>query len=687
MLAALLAVGQVTMSARASMVQANETSRTISLAIAVGDVLHETQKERGGSAVYLSSNGSSFSSELRAQHDATDVAIQALTEKLEEIGADVDPTIVAAVEAVLDDLGDVPGRRVAVLALDAELGPTIAAYTATNQDLLSVVITIEQGQSTSETSRGTLAYRSVLQGKEAAGIMRAQFANVFTNDAFGEGQLSLLIKLQTRRDVALAQFADFATDELKAEDAARRAGTAFNTVSALESDAITNGVAGFDVDPVAWFGQKTAYIDELKSLEDGQAQSVLDGADDTSSIATRAFWSLILAASVLIGAIVAFSVLVVSTIVDALRRISEHAEKIAAGNLQMDDLEIPGDDEIASLGKKFDSMTDTLMLLGRQIDAIASVDLDDGSIEETLPGQLGDKMARLADATRSQLELAAKEEQHMSETVMLLGEISNRASLLLANSTVLSSVSDDLTLGAGETSDQASSVSAAAEEASAIANSVAIALAQLQESVTEIATSAGMATATAQRAVAVSDETRATIERLGESSTEIGQVVDLISSIAEDTNVLALNATIEAARAGEAGKGFAVVANEVKTLANQTAEATADIKRRVKRIQDDSRQAVAAIDSVSSVIHEISDSQHSIASAVEEQTATTAEIASAVEDVAKTSEEIAMSITAVADASTRTSANAGRTKDASVELTGLATDLANLSRSNEPVPV
>ena len=69
-------------------------------------------------------------------------------------------------------------------------------------------------------------------------------------------------------------------------------------------------------------------------------------------------------------------------------------------------------------------------------------------------------------------------------------------------------------------------------------------------------------------------------------------MVKVITSIAEQTNLLALNATIEAARAGEAGKGFAVVANEVKELAQETAQATEDIARRVEAIQADTTGAV-----------------------------------------------------------------------------------------------
>ena len=86
------------------------------------------------------------------------------------------------------------------------------------------------------------------------------------------------------------------------------------------------------------------------------------------------------------------------------------------------------------------------------------------------------------------------------------------------------------------------------------------------------------------------------MKRLGESSQEIGEIVQLVSDFTSQTNLLALNAAIEAARAGEHGRGFAIVAQEIRNLANGSAEATKQIHARIKGVQNETNSVVIAIE-------------------------------------------------------------------------------------------
>ena len=197
---------------------------------------------------------------------------------------------------------------------------------------------------------------------------------------------------------------------------------------------------------------------------------------------------------------------------------------------------------------------------------------------------------------------------------------------------------------------QSSAVSAGASQATNNVQTVASASQQLSSSIAEIGQRVTQASAVSKRAADEGARTNTQVSGLAEAAQKIGEVVALINDIASQTNLLALNATIEAARAGEAGKGFAVVASEVKSLANQTAKATEDIRAQVAAIQGETRSAVDAIQGISKTILEVNEISSSIAAAVEEQTAATQEITRNVHEAASGTQDVSKNISGVGTA-------------------------------------
>jgi methyl-accepting chemotaxis protein PixJ len=177
-------------------------------------------------------------------------------------------------------------------------------------------------------------------------------------------------------------------------------------------------------------------------------------------------------------------------------------------------------------------------------------------------------------------------------------------------------------------------------------------------------------------------ETSKKVQQLGESSQKISKVLNLIGRFAAQTNLLALKASIEAARAGEEGRGFAVLADEVRVLARQSAEATAEIESLITNIQTQTNEVVAAMEagtqqvtSGTQLLDETRQSLNKITDVSQQISELVQAIASAAVVQSQASKEVTATMTDVAAIANQTSNEATAVSASFKELLALAQEL------------
>jgi methyl-accepting chemotaxis protein len=196
----------------------------------------------------------------------------------------------------------------------------------------------------------------------------------------------------------------------------------------------------------------------------------------------------------------------------------------------------------------------------------------------------------------------------------------------------LRTTASGLTQSAEKTNLQSMTAAAASKQAATSVEAISTATNHLSNAVSEISAQVHQSNRIASQAAGEADRTQAEVRGLAEVAERIGGIVELIRNIAGQTNMLALNATIEAARAGEAGRGFAIVAQEVKSLADATARATAEISGQVAGIQDATQHVASFIASIAGTTRQVSSIAFTVEEAIAEQAQMTQEIARRIEE-------------------------------------------------------
>lgn len=348
---------------------------------------------------------------------------------------------------------------------------------------------------------------------------------------------------------------------------------------------------------------------------------------DYTEAALPILWTtlLVLIITLLAGAIL--TVLFVRSITKRLNRLIEGSRLVAQGDLTV---------------QIRDSAVDELGLLAQGFDYMIT------SLRNVLK-QTSDTAQQVA-ASSEQLTASAEETSQATQSIASTMEEVAAGSESQANqSEVTANSMKEMTDGVRHIAVNAQNVTTSALNSSEAAADGYESLQSVQEQILQISQSSTTLTEA--------------VQHLGEHSARIGSIVDMITEIASQTNLLALNAAIEAARAGEHGRGFAVVAEEVRKLAEQSAQSAREIADVIHTIQSETNRTVEESTQVSKAVEDglgkVDAARNSFAkirSAIEEVSTQIQEVSAAVQQLSASSEEITGLVGHIAEIATSASA-------------------------------
>jgi len=324
-----------------------------------------------------------------------------------------------------------------------------------------------------------------------------------------------------------------------------------------------------------------------KAAKDAEDQLLIDQQQANSSILLFIVFGI-----VMLFFSVVMIILLNRTIAQPLKEIAKIATQISEGDLNVEISNVERKDEVGILLQTFNRMVNVLKRMATAAQQIASGDLTGSIIPQSGKDILGNTFLQMINNLR-------RITKDILEGVNLLG---SSASEILAATTQVASGSAETASAISETTTTVEEVRQAAQLSSQKASRVSENAQQVSQ-VTQSGQKAVDETVNGMHNIQNQMESVAnTIVRLSEQSQQIGGIIASVTDVADQSNLLAVNAAIEAAKAGEHGKGFAVVAQEIKNLAQQSKQATIQVRNILSDVQKATSAAVMATEQTSKAV-------------------------------------------------------------------------------------
>jgi methyl-accepting chemotaxis protein len=385
--------------------------------------------------------------------------------------------------------------------------------------------------------------------------------------------------------------------------------------------------------------------------------------------------------TILIGTVLSFVLLALAgfaitrNIAGPLRNLTAVAEQITAGDLNVKISTGTRTDEVGVLARTFDRMAQSLRSMAGVAEQIASGDLRSNITPQSPNDVLGNAFARMIANLREQT-------QQMVEGANVLG---SAASEIVTSTTQLAASATESATAVSETTTTVEEIRQTTQMSSQKAKTVA----DSAQRATQIAQSgrksteevAGGMTRIRQQMEAIAQS----MVRLSEQGQAVGQIIAAVEDLSAQSNLLAVNAAIEAAKAGEHGKGFGVVAQEVKSLAEQSRQATAQVRTILSDIQKATAAAVMATEQGSKAVESGEKQTGTAGESIQLLSGSVTEAAQAATQIAASSQQqlvgmdqVAVAMGSIKQASTQNVASAKQLETAARNLNELGRRLKQM---------